>query len=126
MSEKQALVDFATMTRALLEVSFSSTWGRCSIQYHPAPRAATTTTAIAGLRYAESIIAGSIQTYCRVSMAGNAANRITDLRLSLRAQRSNDKKSVPQGARRFVAASLYSVPRPFIATLLRRGGLVRH
>src|ERR1700736_3591474 len=62
-SEKQALVDLVTMTSALLDVSFSSGWGRCSNQYHPPPRATTTTTDRAGLRYSESIIAGSIQFY---------------------------------------------------------------
>src|SRR5258708_19560412 len=64
-SEKQALVAFATMTSALLGVSFSSGRGRCSIQYHPPARATTMTTANAGLRYSESIIAGSIQSYGR-------------------------------------------------------------
>ncbi len=56
-SEKQALVAFVTMTRALLGVSFSSGRGRCSNQYHPPTSAAATTTPNAGLRYSESIIA---------------------------------------------------------------------
>src|SRR5258706_1650196 len=60
-SEKQALVAFVTMTRALVGVSFSSGRGRCSNQYHPPTSAAATTTPNAGLRYSESIIAGSIQ-----------------------------------------------------------------
>src|SRR5258707_2121898 len=60
-SEKQALVDFVTTTSALLGVSFSSGCGRCSNQYHAPPRAAKKTTAIAGLRYSERFIAGSIQ-----------------------------------------------------------------
>src|SRR5229473_4700974 len=62
-SEKQALVDFATMTSALLGVSFSSAWGRFSNQYQTPTSAATNTTAEAGLRYSVSVIAGSIQTY---------------------------------------------------------------
>ena len=61
-SEKQALVDFVTMTSALLGVSFSSGRERCSNQYHPPISAANTTAPIAGLRYWENIIAGSIQT----------------------------------------------------------------
>src|ERR1700730_15855743 len=62
-SEKQALVDLVTITSALLGVSFSSGWERCSNQYHPPPRATTNTTDRAGLRYSESIIDGSIQGY---------------------------------------------------------------
>src|SRR5258708_7555641 len=62
-SEKQALVDLATMTNALLGVSFSSARGRCSNQYQTPTSAATTTTPEAGLIYSVSVIAGSIQTY---------------------------------------------------------------
>jgi len=77
-SEKQAWVDFVTTTSALLDVSFSSGCGRCSNQYHAPPSAAKKTTAIAGLRYSERFIAGSIQTY--------AGNTISDFIQSLRAQ----------------------------------------
>src|SRR5664279_5334010 len=62
-SEKQALVDFVTMTSALFGVSFSSAWGRFSNQYQTPTSAATQTTAEAGLRYSESVIDRSIQTY---------------------------------------------------------------
>src|SRR2546423_12917513 len=61
MSEKQALVDFTTMTSALLGVSFSSCRERVSNQYHPTPSAAKKNAANAGLRYLENIIGGSIQ-----------------------------------------------------------------
>src|SRR5450755_3146021 len=91
MSEKQALVDFVTMTSALLGVSLSSGRARCSNQYHPPPRTATATTAIAGLRYSESIIAGSVQT-----------SVVWDLRPSLRAERSNPEDRY----RRYWIASL--------------------
>src|ERR1700676_3269056 len=64
-SEKQALVDFVTMTVALLGVSFSSGCARCSNQYQPPTKTAATTTPSAGLRYSESIIAGSVQYYRR-------------------------------------------------------------
>src|SRR6267378_187268 len=77
-SEKQALVDFATMTSALLGVSFSSAWGRFSNQYQTPTSATTKTTAEAGLRYSLSVIAGSIQTYATKKARG---------RLSLRARR---------------------------------------
>jgi hypothetical protein len=60
-SEKHALVDFVTMTRALLGVSFSSGRERCSNQYQAPPSIAKTATASAGLKYSESVIAGSIQ-----------------------------------------------------------------
>src|ERR1700733_2448550 len=62
MSEKQALVDLVTVTRALLGVSFSSGSGRCSNQYQPPNSATTKSTADAGFTYSESVIAGSIQT----------------------------------------------------------------
>src|SRR5215210_4782661 len=56
MSEKQALVDFVTITSAVPEVCFSSGRGRCRIQYHAAPKTTNKTTAKAGLRYRDRII----------------------------------------------------------------------
>src|ERR1700760_1433699 len=57
-SEKQALVDFVTITSALFAVSFSSEWERCSNQYQTAPRTMKTTVASTGLRNRDRFIAG--------------------------------------------------------------------
>src|SRR5260370_18690470 len=107
-SEKQAWVDFVTTTSALLDVSFSSGCGRCSNQYHAPPSAAKKTTAIAGLRYSERIIAGSIQTY--------AENTISDFIQSLRARA---KQSRPTKAS---VGLLHSVRLPPSLFELRRTG----
>src|SRR5664279_5833913 len=70
-SVKQALVDFATITSALLGVSFSSARGRFSNQYQTPTSAATKTTAETGLIYSVSVIAGSIQTYATKKVRGS-------------------------------------------------------
>src|ERR1700750_608488 len=70
-SVKQALVDLTTMTCALLVVSFSSGGERRSTQEYPAHRTTTAATASAGLRYAESVIAGSIQTVSASSIVSS-------------------------------------------------------
>src|SRR3954454_12599574 len=59
-SEKQALVDLATITSALPEVCLSSARGRCSIQYQAPPKTTNKATTEAGLRYRESTIPASI------------------------------------------------------------------
>src|SRR5205814_265531 len=46
MSEKQALVDFVTITSALPAVCFSSGRDRCSNQYHAAPNTTNKATAL--------------------------------------------------------------------------------
>src|SRR5438105_6996442 len=56
MSEKQALVDFVTITSALPAACFSSGRERCSNQYHAAPNTTNKATAKAGFRYRDSII----------------------------------------------------------------------
>ena len=106
----------STMTSAVPGVSFSSGWERCSNQYQPPPRAAKKTTANAGLRYSESIIAGSIQTClrdvmprrCRAgvdpSWSDAIASRITEM-----SDREYDRqKASRKGAGRMVAQNLAS------------------
>src|SRR5436190_24164244 len=56
MSEKQALVDFATITSALPADCFSSGRERCSNQYHAPPNTTNKATAKIGFRYRDSII----------------------------------------------------------------------
>src|SRR5260370_3052497 len=99
MSEKQALVDFVTTTRAVPGVSFTSGWERCSNQYHTPPRAAKKTTASAGFTYSVSVIAGSFQT-CLADTIGDLGHHCERSEaIQLRSFRGADNGAAPSASR---------------------------